>query len=78
MTGRPITQLAASQALDLLEQIFNTSQSSQALHKAQQQQLLSESLSRDTRLVLSKAGKAIAAANTRAAQLEAENQRVKY
>ena len=40
--------------------------------------LLSETLSRSTRLVLGKAGKAIAAANTRAAELQAENQRLKY
>ena len=35
-------------------------------------------LSRSTRVVLGKAGKAIAEANTRAAQLEAENHRLKY
>ena len=40
--------------------------------------LSSETLSRSTRLVLGKAGKAIAAANTRAAELQAENQRLKY
>ena len=34
--------------------------------------------SRNTRLVLGKAGKTLAKANTRAAQLEAENQRLKY
>jgi hypothetical protein len=58
--------------------IFSTPQSSQALHKAQQQLLLSESLSRNTRIVLSKAGKAIAKANTRAADLQARNERLKY
>jgi hypothetical protein len=50
----------------------------QALYKAQQQLLLTESPSRSTRLVLSKAGKAIAKANTRAAQLKAENQRFRH
>ncbi|KAF1922862.1 uncharacterized protein M421DRAFT_426482 [Didymella exigua CBS 183.55] len=78
VTGRPVTPLAASQALTTSEQVFNTPQSSQALYKAQQQLLLSGSLSRSTRIVLGKAGKAIAEANTRAAQLKAENQQLKY
>jgi hypothetical protein len=58
------------------ELILTTPRSSQSLYKAQQQLLLSETLSRSTRSVLGKAGKAIAAANTRATQLEAENQRL--
>jgi hypothetical protein len=78
ITGRPVTPPAASQASTISEQVFNTPRSSQALYKAQQQLLLSESLSRSTRIVLSKAGKAIAEANTRAAQLEADNQRLKH
>ncbi|KAF1929089.1 uncharacterized protein M421DRAFT_62067, partial [Didymella exigua CBS 183.55] len=78
VTGRPVTPLAASQALTTSEQVFNTPQSSQALNKAQQQLLLSESLSRSTRIVLGKAGEAITEANTRAAQLKAENQQLKY
>ena len=78
VTGRPVTPPAASQASAISEQSFYTPQSSQALRKAQQQLLSSESLSRSTRLVLSKAGKAIAEANTRAALLTAENQRLKY
>jgi hypothetical protein len=77
VTGRPATP-PTSQSLAAPESIFTTPRSSQALYKAQQQLLLSESLSRSTRLVLSKAGKAIAEANTRAAQLEADNQRLKY
>jgi hypothetical protein len=78
ITGRPVTPPAANQASTISEQVFNTPRSSQALYKAQQQLLLSESLSRSTRIVLSKAGKAIAEANTRAAQLEADNQRLKH
>lgn len=78
VTGRPVTPPAASQALAVSEQGFCTPQSSQALRQAQQQLLSSESLSRSTRLVLGKAGKAIAKANTRAALLTAENQRLKY
>jgi hypothetical protein len=78
VSHRPTTPPASTQALELSEHVINTPRSSQALYKAQQQLLLSESLSRGTRLVLGKAGKAIAEANTRAAQLEAENQRLKY
>jgi hypothetical protein len=73
VTSRPVTPLPTSQALATLELIFTTPRSSQALYKAQKQLELLESLSRSTRLVLSKAGKAITEANTRAAQLKAEN-----
>ena len=78
VTGRPATPPSTSQASATLGLVFTTPRSSQALYKAQQQLQLSESLSRSTRLVLGKAGKAIAEANTRAAQLKAENQRLKY
>ncbi|RYN70635.1 hypothetical protein AA0119_g13691 [Alternaria tenuissima] len=78
VTGRPVTPPPTSQASATLELLFTTPRSSQALYKAQKQLELSESLSRSTRLVLGKAGKAITEANTRAAQLEAENQRLKY
>ncbi|KAF1926399.1 DDE-domain-containing protein, partial [Didymella exigua CBS 183.55] len=75
ISGRPVTPPPSTQPID---DVFATPQSSQALHRAYQQLLLSESLSRSTRVVLSKAGKAIARANTRAARLESENQRLKY
>jgi hypothetical protein len=78
ISGRPSTPPITSQDAAISEAVFNTPKSSQALYKAQQALLLSETLSRSTRLVLSKAGKAIAAANTRAAELQAENQRLKY
>ena len=78
VTGRPTTPPPTSQASAASDLIFTTPRSSQALYRAQQQLLLTESLSRSTRLVLGKAGKAIAEANTRAAQLEAQNQRLKY
>ncbi|UPX14071.1 uncharacterized protein EKO05_0004563 [Ascochyta rabiei] len=74
VSGRPITPPPSTQASD---DVFATPQSSQALYKAQQL-ILSESHSRSTRLMLGKAGKAIARANTRAARLEFENQRLKY
>jgi hypothetical protein len=76
--GRPSTPPPNPDALDVLNTIYSTPQSSQALYKSQQILQRSESLSRSTRLVLGKAGKAIARANTRAAQLEAENKRLQY
>ena len=78
ISGRPSTPPTTNQDAAISESVFNTPKSSQALYKAQQALLLSETLSRSTRLVLGKAGKAIAAANTRAAELQAENQRLKY
>ena len=78
ISGRPSTPPATSQEAAISELVFNTPRSSQALYRAQQQLLQSESLSRSTRLVLGKAGKAIAAANTRAAQLQSENERLKH
>lgn len=55
ISGHPSTPRATSQEAALSELVFITPQSSQALCKAQQQLLLSESLSRSTQLVLSKA-----------------------
>lgn len=78
VAGRPLTPPPTQASAAASESIFTTPRSSQTLYKAQQQLLLTESLSRSTQVVLSKAGKAIAAANTRAAQLVAENQRLKY
>ena len=78
ISGRPTTPPATSQPSDLSNQLLSTPQSSQALYRLQQQLLLSESLTRSTRLVLGKAGKAIAKANTKAAQLEAQNKRLQY
>jgi hypothetical protein len=78
VTGQPSTPPPTQASAAASESIFSTPRSSQALYKAQQQLLLSETLSRSTRIVLSKAGKAIAEANTRAAQLEAENVQLQY
>jgi hypothetical protein len=77
-TGRPSTPPLTQAPSATSDLISSTPRSSQALYKAQQQLLLLESLSRSTRLVLGKAGKANAEANTRAAQLEADNQRLRY
>jgi hypothetical protein len=69
ISGRPSTPPATNQSEAILEAVFNTPQISQALYKAQKALLLSETLSRSTRLVLGKVGKAIAAANSRPARL---------
>ncbi len=76
--GRPSTPPTVNQTSDTLDLVFNTPQSSQDLYKAQQRLFLSDTLSRSTRLVLGKAGKAISRSNTRAAKLETENKRLKY
>lgn len=78
VSGRPATPPRDTQASEVSDILLSTPQSAQALYRAQQQLLQSESLSRSTRAVLGKAGKAIAKANTQAAQLQAENQRLKY
>lgn len=78
VTGRPCTPPPTQASAAASESLFTTPQSSQALYKHQQQLLLTESLSQSTRVVLSRAGKAIAVANTRAAYLEADNQQLKY
>ena len=78
ITGRPSTPPPADQDRALSEALFATPQSSQQLKRAQQALLGSENLSRSAREVLTKAAKAIALTNARAAGLEAENQRLKY
>jgi hypothetical protein len=77
ISGRPSTPPPIEQGQATLEALFSTPQSAQALRR-QQALLESENLSRSTRLVLTKAAKAIATTNARAAGLEAENQRLKY
>jgi hypothetical protein len=78
MTTRPTTPPATCTSTDILDTVFQTPQRSQDVYQAQQLIQRSESLSRVTRLVLGKAGKAISRANTRAAQLQAENHRLEY
>lgn len=78
ITGRPSTPPPADLDGAQFESLFATPQSSQQLRRAQQALLGSENLSRSTREVLTKAAKAIALTNARAAGLEAENQRLKY
>lgn len=78
VSGRPITPPRQPQVSEHSNPILSTPQSAQALYRACRQHLQSESLSRSTRAVLGKAGKAIGKANTRAAELQAENQQLKY
>ena len=78
ITGRPSTPPPTDQGRALLETVLATPKSSQQLKRAQQALLGSENLSRNSREVLTKATKAIALTNARAARLEAENQRLKY
>lgn len=76
--GRPSTPLPRLQTSDMLKTIYSTSQSLQALYKAQRILRQSEYPSRSTRLVLRKASKAISRANTWAAKSEAENRKFVY
>ena len=78
VNGRPHTPLQPEALIEASATVFSTPQSSQALYKSQQQLLLLRTLSRSTRILLGKAGKVIAEANTRAAELQAENQQLKY
>jgi hypothetical protein len=78
ISGRPSTPPPADQGRATLEAVFETPRSAQHLSRVQKRLLESENLSRSTRLVLSKAAKAIALTNARSAGLQAENQRLKY
>ena len=78
VSARPITPPSPAQPQPPAYQSFSTPRRAQDLYKAQQQLLQSESLSRSTRQVLSKAGKAISLSTTLTAQLQAENQHLKY
>jgi hypothetical protein len=78
ITGRPSTPPPADLDTALPGSSIATPHSSQQLRRAQQALLGSENLSRSAREVLTKAAKAIALTNARAAGLEAENQQLKY
>tara|TARA_R110002003_G_scaffold853_2_gene21702 strand:- start:2227 stop:3540 length:1314 start_codon:yes stop_codon:yes gene_type:complete len=75
---RPMTPPGPVQPIYVQNIHFTTPQRSQDLYKARQLLGRSEKLTRSTRLLLGKAGKAISAANTRAAELQASNQRLQY
>ena len=75
---RPTTPPSQLQPIHIKNTIITTPRASQDLYKAQQAIGQSEKLTRSTRLLLKKAGKAISQANTRAAELQASNQRLQY
>jgi hypothetical protein len=74
---RPVTPPRLSQPIYLSNTVITTPRRSQDLYKAGQLLGQSEKLSRDTRLLLGKAGKALSAANSRTAELQASNQRLR-
>jgi hypothetical protein len=76
--GRPITPPPQNQPIKSIEAIYCTPQSHRDIYQAQQALARLELVSRSTRLILHKAGKAISIANTRSATLEADNKRLKY
>jgi hypothetical protein len=76
--GRPVTPPAAIRPASILDTVITTPQRSQDLYKSRRQLERSESLSRSTRMLIAKAGKAIAMANTRAAKLQLLNTQLQY
>ncbi|PSN59270.1 hypothetical protein BS50DRAFT_658825 [Corynespora cassiicola Philippines] len=77
MMTRPATPPAQRKAVSLIEGFVATPQRPQDLYRAQQRLQMAEGVSRRTRLVLHKASKGLSKANTRAAGLEAEVQKLK-
>jgi hypothetical protein len=78
IVGRPVTPPPPDYPLDQENQYITTPKSAQALHQQRVYLQRTEQLSRQACRVLGKAGKAIAAANTRAAMLQAENQGLRF
>jgi hypothetical protein len=75
---RPSTPEHLRQPLSPINTLYTTPQKPQDFYLAQQRLQQSENLTRTTRLVLQKAGKALSAANTRAAALEEKNRRLEH
>jgi len=71
--GRLVTPPAVIQPASMLDTIITTPRRSQDLYKSCRQLERLECLSRSTRMLIAKAGKAIAMANTRAAELQSLN-----
>jgi hypothetical protein len=78
VSHRAITPPASQQPQLPIERILITPQKPQDLYYAQLELQKSEIVTRRTRIVLHKAGKALSFANTRAAALQAENLRLKH
>jgi hypothetical protein len=75
---RPVTPPRALEPIHIDNLVCTTPHRSQDLYAASQLIGRSETLSRSTRFLLGKAGKAISVLNTRAAELQASNQRLQY
>lgn len=78
VSARAITPPLAAPPTSISDLSFKTPQRPQDLYPAQQQLLQLEALSRSTRSLFSKAGKAIGAANNQVARLQAANQCLQY
>src|SRR5205807_2700734 len=77
LSARPITPPKASQPIQIGDLPFRTPQKPQDIQQATQALRDAEFDPRSTRLILQKAAKAIAKGNIAAAELQAENQRLK-
>ena len=75
---RPVTPPLRTQSLSPSNITLKTPQGHQDIHQAQQLLQQSQSLSRSVRHVLSKNAKALSIVNVRAAELQAENTRLKH
>jgi hypothetical protein len=78
VSARPITPPPPTQHQSSTDLLFSTPKRAQDVYQAQQQLLQSEPLSRSTRLVLGKVGKAISLSSAYSAQLEAKVQCLKH
>ena len=78
VSQRPTTPTRPKQLQIPIERFLSTPQGPRDLYFAQQDVQKLEDLGRRTRILLQKAGKALATANTRAAGLEAEKRRLEH
>ena len=78
VSQRPTTPTRQEQPQAPIERFLSTPQGPRDLYLTQQDVQKLEDLGRRTRLLLQKAGKALAAANARAAGLEVEKRRLEY
>ena len=78
VSQRPVTPPRPKRPLSPTESFLYTPQGPRDIYLAQQDIQSCENLGRKTRLLLQKASKALAAANTSAAGLEAEKKRLEY
>jgi hypothetical protein len=77
VSDRPTTPPATIQPIDTSDRIYRTPQRSHDVYQAQQQLQRSEPISRNTRTLFTKVAKALAQAQSYAAQLETSNQQLR-